>query len=163
MDMENTQTETGGPAISMQHPTQPPKDEGSSRRVAIIAVIALLIIVAAIIAAIIWLLQPATPTERIRDIFIIVLAFVSLFVTIALSILIVQVARLINLLQNEIKPILDSTNETVSTLRGTTAFLSDNLVEPVMKINEMAAAMNQVMKFVGLVRRPSRNRSPRGE
>jgi hypothetical protein len=64
----------------------------------------------------------------------------------------VQLARLINLLQNEIKPILDSTNETVSTLRGTTEFLGNNLVEPVIKMNEYSAGIQQALKMIGLIR-----------
>ena len=62
-------------------------------------------------------------------------------------------ARLINLLQNEIKPILYSTNETVSTLRGTAAFLSDNLAEPVIKLNEYLAGFMQALAVLGLVRK----------
>ena len=67
-------------------------------------------------------------------------------------VLVIQVANLINLLQNEIKPILDSTNETVSTLRGTTEFLSDNVVEPVIKMNEYFAGLQQALKVIGLAR-----------
>src|SRR5574340_998953 len=58
-------------------------------------------------------------------------------------VLILQLAALINLLQNEIKPILDSTNDTVNNLRGTTQFLSNNLVEPVLKLNEYLAGMKK--------------------
>jgi hypothetical protein len=76
------------------------------------------------------------------------MALESIVIGLALIILIVQIARLINLLQNEIKPIIDSTNETVSTLRGTTHFLSNNLVEPVIKLNEYLAGFQQVFKFV---------------
>ena len=54
---------------------------------------------------------------------------------VALVVLIVQLASLINLLQNEVKPILIATNETVNTLRGTSEFLSENVVEPVIKLN----------------------------
>ena len=50
-------------------------------------------------------------------------------------------------LQNEIKPILDSTNETISTMRGTVTFLSDNLAEPVVKLNETFAAVNEFRRF----------------
>ena len=74
-------------------------------------------------------------TARVRDIFIIFMAFESLIIGVALVILIVQLALLTNLLQNEIKPIIDSTNETVNTVRGTATFLSDNLAEPVIKLN----------------------------
>ena len=69
-----------------------------------------------------------------------------------LVILIIQLARLINLLQNEIKPILDSTNRTVSTMRGTVTFISDNLTEPVVKLNEYFAAFSEVGKFFKTLR-----------
>jgi len=96
---------------------------------------------------------PAETTARVRDIFIIVMAFESLLIGMVLVVLIVQIAKLTNLLQHEIKPILDSTNETVSTLRGTTQFLSDNLVEPVIKLNEYAAALRQLLTVLGLLRK----------
>ena len=81
----------------------------------------------------------ANTTAVIRDVFIIFMALESLVIGMVLIVLVFQLARLTNLLQNEIKPILDSTNETVSTLRGTTKFLSDNLAEPVIKLNEYLA------------------------
>jgi hypothetical protein len=93
---------------------------------------------------------------RIRDIFIIFMALQSLLTGLALVVLLVQVTRLINLLQNEIKPILDSTNETVSTLRGTTAFLSNNLVEPVIKLNEYLAGFAQLLQGFGVVRKSTK-------
>jgi len=46
------------------------------------------------------------------------MAFESLIIGVTLVILMIQLATLINLLQNEIKPILNSTNETVNTLKG---------------------------------------------
>jgi amino acid permease len=76
------------------------------------------------------------------------MALESLLLGVALVILIIQLAILINLLQNEIKPILNSTNETVNTLRGTATFLSDNLVEPVIKLNEYLAAFKRLFDFL---------------
>ena len=75
---------------------------------------------------------------------IVVLAFVlcNMFME-SLIILIVQIAVLINVLKNEIKPILDTTNETINHLRGTTTFLSNNLVEPVLKMNEYSAGLKR--------------------
>jgi hypothetical protein len=63
-----------------------------------------------------------------------------------LVVLIAQLAILINLLQNEIRPILDSTTETVNTLKGTTQFLSNNLTEPVIKLNEYLAMFKRIIK-----------------
>jgi hypothetical protein len=125
-----------------------PEELRQQRRMVIGIVVVCVIILALIIASVIFLLQPATDTARFRDIFIIFMALESLVIGLALIILIVQIARLINLLQNEIKPIIDSTNETVSTLRGTTHFLSNNLVEPVIKLNEYLAGFQQVFKIV---------------
>ena len=136
------------------------------KRVVIGIIIFVLLMVISTVVGIWFLYQPTTPTERIRDIFIILMAVQSLFIGLVLAILMVQLARLINLLQNEIKPILDSTNETVSHLRGTTAFLSDNLTGPVIKLNEYLAGLSQFFYAIGLVRkssRPKSNHPPKGE
>ncbi len=111
-------------------------------------VIGVLIFIALIVFSIIFLLNPSTDTARFRDVFIIFMALESIVIGLVLIILIIQIARLINLLQNEIKPIIDSTNETVSTLRGTTQFLSNNMVEPVMKLNEYLAGLGHLIQFI---------------
>jgi amino acid permease len=74
------------------------------------------------------------------------MALASLVLGIALVVLIIQLAVLINLLQNEIRPILDSTNETVNTLKGTTQFISDNITEPVIKLNQYLAMIKKLIK-----------------
>jgi hypothetical protein len=76
------------------------------------------------------------------------MAFESLIIGVALVILVIQVASLINLLQNEVRPILKSTSETVDTLRGTTAFLSENMVEPVIKLNSYLAGLKKLTDLV---------------
>jgi len=120
------------------------------RRLLIIIILGAIAVLVIIGLAVWGLLQPTTDTGKIRDIFIIFMAFETFIIGLTLIILLYQLARLINLLQNEIKPIINSTNETVNTLRGTTVFLSNNLVEPVMKLNEYMAGIQQVLKFVGL-------------
>lgn len=137
--------------ITAQHATE--AEPQSNRKLIIGGIIAAVVVVALFIAFIVFLLLPGTDTGRIRDVFIIFMAIESLLVGLVLVILIVQLARLTNLLQNEIKPILDSLNETISNLRGTSTFLTDNLVEPVMKMNEYMAGMSEFVKLVGLVRR----------
>jgi amino acid permease len=78
------------------------------------------------------------------------MALESLLIGAALVVLIIQLASLINLLQNEVKPILKSTNETVNTLRGTTEFLSENLVEPVIKLNSYLAGLKKLFDLFGV-------------
>lgn len=143
-------------------PGDAPSDNPSKRIVIIVSVVAIIILAAIILS--IWVLAlPTTDTAKVRDIFIIFMALQSLLLGLALIVLIIQLARLTNLLQNEIKPILDSTNETVSTLRGTTNFLSDNLVEPVIKLNEYLAGFSQLIAVLGLSKKPRRKSSPKGE
>ena len=100
-----------------------------------------------VIAGLVLLLQPGTNTARVRDIFIIFMALEFLLIGVVMIILIIQIARLTLLLQNEIKPIIESTSETANTLRGTTIFLSEHLVEPVMKLNQYLAGMNRIIGF----------------
>jgi hypothetical protein len=136
-----------------QEDTSSREDTQSMRKILIIGGLGLLVVLALLGVAVYFLVQPGTDTARIRDIFIIFMALESLLLGIVLIILIIQLARLTNLLQNEVKPILDSTSETVNTLRGTTAFLSDNLVQPVIKLNEYLAALSQLVALVGLGRK----------
>jgi len=81
------------------------------------------------------------------------MALESLLIGAALVVLIIQLASLINLLQNEVKPILKSTSDTVNTLRGTTEFLSENLVEPVIKLNSYLAGLRKVIDLLGIIRK----------
>jgi hypothetical protein len=99
-----------------------------------LAIIALLAIIGLFIGLIIWIAQNwATEVEVIRDIFIIALAIESCLFGIVLIFLLISLIRLINMIEFEIKPILEQTNETVSTLRGTTTFVSQKVVKPVAK------------------------------
>lgn len=140
-------------APTVQHPTVPTDQQDQQRKILIGAIVAGVVLLILVVAGI-WLLAlPSTDTAKIRDIFIIFMALQSLVIGLVLIILIVQLARLTNLLQNEIKPILDSTNETVSNLRGTTTFLSDNMTEPIIKLNEYVAALSQLFSTLGVVRR----------
>ena len=99
-----------------------------------LAVVAVLAIVGLFIGLIVWVAQNwATEVEVIRDIFIIALAIESCLFGIVLIFLLISLIRLINMIEFEIKPILEQTNETVSTLRGTTTFVSQKVVKPVAK------------------------------
>ncbi len=135
------------PPKTDQPPTEPPKNNNKVLYI-IIGVVVLLVVLG--IIAIWFLLQPTTPTNKIRDVFIIIVAIESGVIGVALVVLIVQLAALINLLQNEVKPILIATNETVNTLRGTTEFLSENVVEPVIKLNGYMAGLSRMLELLGV-------------
>ena len=138
------------PTPHTEEPPTPKETDNRSRNIIVIIVIGVIVVLALLAVAIYFLLQPATPTDRIRDVFIIVVALESLIIGVALIVLIVQLASLINLLQNEVRPILTATNETINNLRGTAEFLSENAVEPVIKLNGYLAGMNRVIELMGI-------------
>jgi hypothetical protein len=111
------------------------------------------ILLAGIVIAVIFLAKSPAAAANVRDIFIIFMALESLLIGAALVVLIIQLASLINLLQNEVKPILKSTTETVNTLRGTTEFLSENLVEPVIKLNSYMAGLKKFFDLFNIIRK----------
>lgn len=130
--------------------------DAQNRGIIIGASILLIVLIAGLVLAVIAMVNHPDQTETIRDIVIIFMAVESLLIGLTLVILIIQLARLTALLQNEIKPILDSTNDTVDTLRGTTQFLSNNLVKPVMKVNSTASALRQALSFLKIDRSKSK-------
>lgn len=87
----------------------------------------------------------------VRDLAIILLAIESLVIGIVLVILIWEVRNLAKLLRDEIKPILESADETVRTVRGTTAFVSETVVNPVVRASSFASGVIQALRI--LVRR----------
>ena len=145
-------------------PSLPPSSEQSSRgtgtngeqsKAPIALIIAGVVILILVIVAVVLLLRADNDTTgRVRDVFIIFMALESIVIGVALVVLIVQLATLINLLQNEIRPIIKSTNETVNTLKGTVSFLSDNLSEPVINLNAYLAGIKQFFDLL----RPGRTR-----
>ena len=132
-------------------------EDTRKKRLAMIGIILLVIVLLGLlITGLVFLISPGLTSietvSRLRDIFIILMALETILIGVALTILIIQIARLTNLLENEVKPILDSTNETISNLRGTTKFLSDNLVEPVIKLNEILAVFQRVTDILKLTK-----------
>jgi MFS family permease len=121
-----------------------------TRTLVVGAIVAGIVLLALLVLAVYLLLQPGTPTDRWRDIFIIMVALESLVIGVALVVLLVQLASLINLLQNELRPILDATSETVNTLRGTAEFLGESVVEPVIKLNSYLASVRRVLELMGI-------------
>jgi hypothetical protein len=142
-------------------PATPTPEESAAHRAALIRqrwimvgiLAGVVILVALMVWAIIALSSNPAAAANVRDIFIIFMALESLLIGAALVVLIIQLASLINLLQNEVKPILKSTNETVNTLRGTSEFLSENLVEPVIKLNSYLAGLKKLFDLFGVNRK----------
>lgn len=115
----------------------------------IIGIVVALILGVGLIALIVWLSSnyPAE-IETIRDIFIIVLALESCLFGIILMVMMVMLVRLVNTIEFEIKPILEQTNETIGTVKGTTAFVSQNVVNPVVKATGYVVGFRRGLKVL---------------
>jgi hypothetical protein len=132
--------------------------EGQKRGLLIGLGVFAVLVIAAGIAGAIFLVNRPDLAASVRDVFIIFMALEFMVIGVALVILIFQLAVLTNMLQHEIKPILDSTSETINTVRGTTTFISENLVEPIVKLNSYMAAIAQVVDSLGALGRFGRRK-----
>lgn len=113
----------------------------------VLGVTLILVLTGLFIWLIIWLARTQAPAvEAVRDIFIIALALESCLFGIVLLILLIMVIRLVNMLEFEIKPVLQKTNETVGMIRGTTAFVSQNVVKPMTTVSSYVAGVRQGAK-----------------
>ncbi len=81
--------------------------------------------------------------DAARDIAIIIVALETIIINVLLAVLVIQIIRLIRLLRNEILPIIGSTQETMGTVRGTATFVSDHVVQPVVKVSSYAAGVRR--------------------
>lgn len=122
----------------------------SSRNIVIAGVVALVsFAIVVIVVAILLAANPQTTAPSvlvIRDLLIILLALTMIVIASSIAVLLIQVARLVNLLSNEIKPIIDTTADTVNTVRGTAQFVSKHVTEPVIST---AGALGGIAKIVG--------------
>jgi hypothetical protein len=88
-----------------------------------------------------------------RDVAIILLAFESLLIGGLLVFLLFEIRRLVRLLEEEIKPLLGSVRETADTVRGTTSFVSENVVSPVVRVHSFFAGIGGTARALFTARR----------
>lgn len=160
----------------VQTPPSPPEPSGgpSVGRIALIATLVyigviLLFFIGGFTLAVVDIDRAAEVVRLLRDLFIIVLSMVSILIVIALAVLIVQIAGLVNLLQTEIKPLLENVQDTLKTAKGTAQFVGQNVAEPLIKVGGFMAGLAVFTRELGGIRRairpqpPSANGSSQGE
>ena len=128
-------------------------EQRASKRFWIALLAGLLVFFGLLAGLVYYLLQPSTDTARIRDIMIILLAVEGLFIGITLVVLMVQIGLLVHILHEEVRPILESLQDTAHTVKGTTVFLSDHLARPVIRVKGYVAMLRS-LKALLRFRRP---------
>jgi hypothetical protein len=141
------------PPDEINSAAQPSSKRGLDRK-AVIGLVGVAILLL-IIGGFVWMIQSGA-TGVVRDIFIILMAVVLLFIGVMMVALVYQIAALTRMLREEIKPLLENVQETVNTARGTTMFVSDNVVRPVIQAAGTFAGVARMIGLLGDLRRPKR-------
>lgn len=89
----------------------------------------------------------------LRDFFIIVLALQGILISVALVILVLQLTALINLLETEIRPLIEETRDTLTTVSGTTKFVSQNVTTPVIRVASAVTGASTFLRELSGIRR----------
>ena len=84
----------------------------------------------------------------LRDVAIIFLALESIAIGAILIVLVLEVRNLARMLRDESKNILGSANETVRTVRGTTTFVGDTVVSPVIRVTAFATGVAEAVRIL---------------
>lgn len=90
----------------------------------------------------------AAVVSLLRDAAIILVAFETLLIGILLIVLTIQVQALVSLLRDEIRPMLETINDTLATVRGTTQFVSHHVVSPTIQAASFMAGVRRVLKEI---------------
>jgi hypothetical protein len=98
--------------------------------------------------------ETAGPGVRVvRDLLIIVMALELVVIGAAITVLLVQVARFINLVNNELQPLVTSASDTINAIRGTAIFISKNLTEPIINIQGTLKGLAKAAKDVETIQK----------
>ncbi len=148
--------ESTSPLTEAVEPKSPEPGFWQKNKTAVLIAIGLLLAVVVVVVLLSVAMAHPQGTATFRDFMIITMAAMSCLIGLALLVLIYQIAMLTSLLRDEIKPLLESANETMNTLRGTTVFMSQNLVEPAIQASSAFAGAQRILQvLLGL--RPGRS------
>lgn len=141
--------------------TKPLVSKRTRRSTAIISAIVTLVVIAVLVGigyvmykSYDWAAAGSTPgTVRVRDIAIVIMALETLLVMLLVLIIVVLVVVVIVLIYDRVIPVLEQLNRAINsvadamhTARGTTAFVSEKLVNPVIEVSSYAAGVARIAR-----------------
>ncbi len=133
--------------MNEQEPITTTRAEKRSRRTTTLIGLVVAAILILIIGSFVLMIS-AGVTGTVRDVIIILLALESLVVVTLMLVLVYQVTLLVKMLREEIKPLIESAQETAASARGTTTFVSKKIVTPTVSIASTLAGVRRMMSFV---------------
>ena len=129
-----------------------------AKKMIVIVFIAIVVIVALLVVVGFFLYSRPRATTFLRDVAVIILAFETLVVIFFLGVMTVLLIYVILTLEREIKPVLNATSETVYTVRGTTTFVSDTVVSPIMQVASIVGAVKGAAQAIAGLRPKGRGK-----
>lgn len=133
--------------MNEQEPITMTRAEKRSRRTTTLIGLVVAAILILIIGSFVLMIS-AGVTGTVRDVIIILLALESLVVVTLMLVLVYQVTLLVKMLREEIKPLIESAQETAASARGTTTFVSKKIVTPTVSIASTLAGVRRMISFV---------------
>lgn len=98
----------------------------------------------------------------LRDLLTILLSLTLILVFIATGVLIVQVARFVNLLRSEVKPITQDTREAIKNVRVTSQFVQKQAAEPIIRSQAFLFGLITFLREIVRISRILRRRDDDG-
>lgn len=165
-------TQTTASTAATPTTSPPPQEEKgggwSIGRIAGLTVVILIGIFAVIFIVGIVLAQPADGeqfrlmVETLRDTVIIFILVEGILIIFTIAVLVVQIARLVNVLHTETRPILDNAQSAAKNVKGTAEFVGNNVTEPIIRAGGFFAGLSVFLRELGGIRRAIR-RNHRGD
>ncbi len=153
-------------SMELPTPETPPEEDGGSNftrnmKFVVAGFAALILVVFGVGLAFALLAPPQATALRfgmVRDILFIILVMEGILILIALTALVLQIARLAGMLQNEVKPILDDSKETAGIAKGTAQFVGGNVAGPLIRMKAFWAGLVAFMREILGIRRAIKKR-----
>ena len=110
----------------------------------------LLVLIGLVVGLVFALSSNPDRTANLRDIVIVVLAFVTILTTLAngllIAVLLYRVQGLVGTVQTEVKPILMRANQTMDVVRNTTSLVNENIARPAIRVASLLAGLRRGSK-----------------
>jgi hypothetical protein len=103
------------------------------------------------IASLLWNESAASFFSYFRDLMTIGLTMSGIMIVVGIGILIAQIARFVNLIRSEIKPITEDTKQAIRNVRATTEFVQKHAVEPIIQFQSFLAGLIAFLREIVII------------
>jgi hypothetical protein len=95
---------------------------------------------------------PVSFLDVLKDVVIILAALASIVVLALLALLVLQIMSLVRQIRAETKPLIDETQRTMQTVRGTSTFIGNELVKPLITAVSVVTGVQRGLRVLGDLR-----------